>query len=497
MKNLVLIAFALTAVTAGPLEQYATPIVDRHLPLIGSPARGQDLALGTKSRYNIPANSTKVPTLSARSKCSVPRTSVPVATESRSQCKVIQVQLIARHGTRNPTAGNLKKQKALQADLRAAPLKQKYAFLANGTAICSDDMAGMLTTQGFFDHVLLAQRLKARYPTVLSDASKFSWQATNVSRAIASGESFQQGLLSNRTDRAAASSQIRQSVLPEHQDADLRPFDSCNAFANGTAVLKAQPQADDAFKSVTFPAIRERLAEEIGFANLTQSHVEQMFSICSFENTLQGKNSGFCSLFDSTELVLDDFATDLNFWTYRGYGFPINEQLACSLLTTVSDNMAKVVNGSSDAFAGVFKFAHAETIAPIISTLGLFKDPSPGLFPNMTDAQQAARLYKARDFVPFAGNVLFELRDCGTGDAQADRYTVRILSDERAVTLPGCTEHCPLTKFQSLLKGKIGCDFDGAVCGNKKPTVGGSATFGRKSQLSEKDATPSDAAADD
>lgn len=324
----------------------------------------------------------------------------------------------------------------------------------------------------------LAQRVKSRYPDLVADPKAISWAATNVSRAIASGESFITGLFIGTVADDAKKS-LEANVLPKDRDADLRPFDSCQTYLDAKAVQKNQTQPDDVFQELKFPTIATRLSKELGVANLTVKDLSNMFKLCAFENTLQGKDDGFCSLFTADEFKLNDFAEDLGYNADSGYGISVNEQLACSLLTTVSNNMDSVVN-NNQTLKAVFKFAHAETIGPIITTLGLFNDnANGGINPNMTDAEISNRKFKAREFSPFTGNVMFELQQCGPND-----FKVRVLSDERPVLVPGCDgETCSIAKFKEALKGKIGCDFDGTFCKNKKRTVGGAATFKTLDQL--------------
>ncbi|KAJ3020083.1 PHOsphatase [Thoreauomyces humboldtii] len=298
-------------------------------------------------------------------------------------------------------------------------------------------MAGMITTQGERDMIQLAERFKIRYPTLLSNASRLSWQATNISRALTSGEAFQRGLLSSASDLEAAVDQIRASVVMKNRDADLRPHTSCKRYLEAIKEKEKGSQADQEFMESQFPAIRDRVAERGGFGNLTSKHVMQMFSICAFEEAIQGNRMGFCSLFTPDELVLSDFGSDLKFWSYRGYGFLPNENLACSLLTTLWTNLSSFLANPSSTPTGIFKFAHAETIAPLLTTLGLFRDPPPGLHPNMTNREMSSRVYKTSASVPFAGNVVFELLECD------GRHVVRVLSNERVVVIPGCGSENP------------------------------------------------------
>ncbi|KAJ3161213.1 PHOsphatase [Geranomyces variabilis] len=480
--------WAAPSAIAGPLYQFDTPVVDSHLSLVSSPASGQDVVLSTKSRYNIPDQASQLdgparppsPVLTSRRRCR------PTESPTSPKCAVAQIQLVARHGTRNPTAGNLKKHQALQKKFAnyTAP-SADFAFLSNFSLFCNTSSAGQLTAQGHFDLVQLAQRLKARFPEPLSNTSLITWQATNVSRAIASAESFQTGLLSSASDIARAQLEVRKSVLPVHLDADLRAHDSCKNYSTAFKIAEALPdRPQDVFTAARYPAILSRLQSALALPTLTLEDLSQLFSLCSFEDTIRGKVAkGFCSLFTRDEVNLADFAGDLEFWSERGYGFSPNEAIGCSLLTTLVSNMEAHVNGSA-TIPAVMKFGHAETLGPLIATLGLFRTT---LSPNATDAQIASRSYRAAQFTPFAGNLLVELSSCADST-----HHVRVLVDEVPVAIPGCGEQCELGAFKKLYADKIGCDFDGQICGNPRPTVGGAATFRRKDSLTDADATPSD-----
>ncbi|TPX68218.1 hypothetical protein SpCBS45565_g03276 [Spizellomyces sp. 'palustris'] len=442
--------------------QIPDPIIDGTLPILAKPS--QDFAFSTKSPYNIP----DVGNVVNYGNEPKPRTHKRAL---EGNCQAVQIQLVARHGTRNPTAGDLRKFAALQEKLKSyVPSDPKLAFLNNFQLPCNVSMAGLLTTQGAQDHIDLAQRIKSNYQAVIADPKTLQWASTNVSRSIASGESFIRGMLEGPNVDAAITA-LRAAIVPKDRDADLRPFEACKTYVDAKASQGTQPQPDEQFQAARYPAIIQRLANDYKLNGLDAKDISKLFKLCSFENTLQGKTDGFCSLFKPDEFIVADFSEDLEFNFVKGYALPVNEELACSLVTTISENMDKIVSNAPDAPKGVFKFAHAETIAPIITTLGLFR-ADPPLSATFTDEQILARQYNGKIFSPFAGNVMFELSKCDKG------YNVRVLSDERPVVVPGCpSENCPLDTFKEALKGKIGCDFDARVCKNPSPTIGGSATI--------------------
>ncbi|KAJ3100142.1 PHOsphatase [Phlyctochytrium planicorne] len=427
-------------------------IVDDHLVIVSKNPK-RSIKASTKSRY------------------------VPPKTFNQPECKVIQVQMVARHGTRNPTGGDVKKFKELQKSLKAAlpSSNPKFPFLTTFQVPADDTTAGLLTTQGVKDHQFLAKFIQKTYPFLVKDTSSITWQATNVSRALASGESFIKELLKDKKDRTAAISFLQSATVPQAIDADLRPFDACQNYINASETAKADPP-EKAFSKSQFPAIATRLSQALETTTpLTIDDVASMFNMCAFQNTLQGDQSQFCSLFTDAELAQFDFFQDLKNNADEGYPLAINEKLACSLLTTIDNNMKLASDDKCGSPKAVFKFAHEETVLPILTTLGLFKDEIP-LSPKMTPDQIASRKLKFADVSPFAGNIIFELQDCGS--SKKKDLKVRVLVGQREVVVPGCkSATCPIKEFRSALEGKIGCDFDKDVCGNKVGSVGGSATF--------------------
>ncbi|KAJ3206985.1 PHOsphatase [Dinochytrium kinnereticum] len=424
-------------------------LIDDHLPiLVSNPVK--DIRLSTKSRYPIPADAPAKPV-----------------------CEVVQVQMVARHGTRNPSNGDVTKQIALQKKLsKTVPTNPKFAFLSTFDPPATLETASLLSLQGAKDHQLLSKRIKAAYPNLVSDPTLISWQASNVSRAIASGNYFIDSLFDSNKVKEEAKAFLAAAVVPQAIDADLRPYDACANYINASeAATAAAPEK--VFARARFPPIAVRVSELVGIPGLTYDDVTTLFNLCSFDIGLQGKVDGFCSMFTDEEFALYDFQADLKNNADEGYDLTINEKLACSLFTTLSNNMDSIIDKSCAAPKAVFRFAHEETILPIITGLGLFRDSYP-LTPTSTEAEIANRKFKFSKMSPMAGNIIFELLKCSeTG------YRVRVLVNEVPVLLPGCSEEaCPIETFKGVvMKGKVGCDFDGEVCGNTYASVGSSATF--------------------
>ncbi|KAJ3312955.1 hypothetical protein HDU76_002765, partial [Blyttiomyces sp. JEL0837] len=101
---------------------------------------------------------------------------------------------------------------------------------------------------------------------------------------------------------------------------------------------------------------------------------------------------------------------------------PVNLNPPGSLNTTLDGNRASTFPlGSPKMFPD---FSHDNNIVPILSSLGLFKDPTP--LSTSANAAQIPHKFITSQQVPFAGNVLFERIDC-SGIANAPIQHVRIV----------------------------------------------------------------------
>lgn len=144
-------------------------------------------------------------------------------------------------------------------------------------------------------------------------------------------------------------------------------------------------------------------------------------------------------------------------------------------------------NGHSDFTfqTSKFRFAHAETIIPLATILGLFKP-----LPNETmkwdappEQQQMRRQWRASHISPFAGNFLFVLYNCSeefkafTLEYCLLTAQVKVLHNEVPVEIPGCGSLlCPLEKFKSLFSEYQQCNWKD-ICGIQPLSCVGTLIF--------------------
>ncbi|KAK9505305.1 hypothetical protein O3M35_009393 [Rhynocoris fuscipes] len=108
------------------------------------------------------------------------------------------------------------------------------------------------------------------------------------------------------------------------------------------------------------------------------------------------------------------------------------------LVKEMLDNMQKKIDGNLERNISVYS-GHDTTIGNLLNTMGIFNEISP----------------------PFAATVLVELRK----NSMDGQHYVTILyknssSSPHLLTLPGCTEACPLDKVKTLLHDVIPINWD-------------------------------------
>lgn len=104
------------------------------------------------------------------------------------------------------------------------------------------------------------------------------------------------------------------------------------------------------------------------------------------------------------------------------------------------------------------QIGHAETLLPLLTLLGFFRDSEALKSTNF--AQQAQRSFRTSYMMPYAANLLLVLYDCGNGDLR-----LQALLNEKPVAFPGLTDLTSSmpryedvrSHYRELLRG---CDFE-------------------------------------
>lgn len=160
----------------------------------------------------------------------------------------------------------------------------------------------------------------------------------------------------------------------------------------------------------------------------------------------------FCQLFEESDAKIFEYVNDLSdYWT-KGYGNSINYQIACPLLKDIFRDL-ETENGKAS-----LRFAHAETILPLTSLLGLYKDDFVLRWNSSADEIEN-RKWRTSQISPFAANYAFVLINC------SNSQKVSLFHNEKQVHIPGCSElYCDIQELREIWKDSLDCDFN-SLCG--------------------------------
>lgn len=107
--------------------------------------------------------------------------------------------------------------------------------------------------------------------------------------------------------------------------------------------------------------------------------------------------------------------------------------------------------------AVTIQIGHAETLLPLITLLGFFKDNTTLTATNF--AEQAHRSFRTSRIMPYIANLVLALYDCGS-----DGLRLQALLNEKQVTFPGLSSQASLPRFEEVTQNYRellqGCNFE-------------------------------------
>uniref|UniRef100_A0A8C9XYS4 Multiple inositol polyphosphate phosphatase 1 n=1 Tax=Sander lucioperca TaxID=283035 RepID=A0A8C9XYS4_SANLU len=404
---------------------------------------------GTKTRYEEVNPQLLRDSLSSVSNRSVLR---PPASE---RCTPVHLTAVIRHGSRYPTVKNI------QRIQRLSELVRREAAGGSGGAAqwlqdiqshwemwYTEDMDGQLVMKGRDDLRWLARRLALLFPSLLSEenVARVSLRSSSKHRCVSSVEAFQDGLQEHWRQRGHAL---------------MRFFERCRGYVEGVEKNRTALLEVEKFKhGKEMEAVRRRVAlnEDCPCVRPVDL-VEAAFFLCSYELSIKSLHSPWCFLFDEDDAKVLEYKSDLKQYWKRSHGHVISGLSSCPLFHHVFRTLDKAgrPRRSTDVppEPASILVGHAETLLPLLSLLGLYKDQTPPTADNYRT--QHGRSFRSGLIVPYAANLLFVLYDCQRGPR------LQLLINESPVRFPGLeTEDAPLYRdvratYRHLLDG---CDFE-------------------------------------
>ncbi|KIW98611.1 uncharacterized protein Z519_00272 [Cladophialophora bantiana CBS 173.52] len=402
-----------------------------------------------------------------------------ISTDIPSGCEVTFVQILSRHGARDPTASKTKTYndtiKQVQAKVKS--FAGPYGFIANYSYTLGADQ---LTTFGQEEMVNSGTKFYNRYRLLAKSLEPFV-RSSSENRVVESALNWTQGFHAARqADKSATvdSGYPYPIILQYEGDGFNSTLNHaiCTEFENGTD-SKIADDAQDAWANIFIPPIQGHLNAGLPGANLSIGQTIDMMDLCPFNTVANddGTISPFCSLFTESEWHSYSYYQTLGKYYGFSYGNPlgptqgvgfVNELIARLTNTSVRDHTS--TNHTLDDNPATFPlgrklyadFSHDNDMTTIFSATGLYGDTL--LLPNTTIVEaRAAAGYSAAWTVPFAARAYIEKMQCRGHSEEL----IRVIVNDRVQPLSSCggddLGRCTLSKFLgSLGLAKMGGFWD-------------------------------------
>ncbi|XP_028651253.1 multiple inositol polyphosphate phosphatase 1b [Erpetoichthys calabaricus] len=380
------------------------------------------------------------------------------------QCTPVYMNAVIRHGTRYPTAKNIKKMDQIyQLVMNKAqdPGQGWVEKIKKWEMWYNDSMDGQLAEKGKDDLRNLAFRMASAFPTLFTkkafNGCHLQFITSSKHRCVDSTVAYITGLA---RDYFEGTAEEEVNCKPEVNDELMRFFEHCRKFVVDIEENKTALMEVDLFKSKPeMMSVLEKMSErlQIPSSDLTPDLVEAAFLMCSYDLAVKNIDSPWCSLFDKDDAKILEYSSDLKQFWKRGYGHEINSKSSCKLFHDIFKHLEQAHNESSRndpiSFPVTVQVGHAETLLPLMSLMGFFKDSTPLTADNF--AQQKERLFRTSFIVPYASNLVFILYHC------EQSYRVQLLLNEKPLLFPNLDDPAPLySDVKNLYKDLLeGCDF--------------------------------------
>ncbi|XP_033887050.1 multiple inositol polyphosphate phosphatase 1-like isoform X1 [Acipenser ruthenus] len=384
----------------------------------------------------------------------------------QQECTPVHISAVIRHGTRFPTAKNVKMMK----DIYKIATKTKRRGLGLVDDIShwdmwyNDTMDGQLVKKGRDDHMNLAFRLATAYPSLFTEDSfrdcRMKFITSSKHRCVDSTLSFIDGLVMKYWKMQDGRKGNNLHCQLEVNDDLMRFFDKCERFVVDVEENKTALQQVDLFKTKPeMQGVLDKVASllDIAASDITADLVEAAFYMCSYDLSIRNLKSPWCQLFDQEDAKVLEYANDLKQYWKRGYGHEINSKSSCTLFHDLFRRLDKAVEESERSGTvsepAAFQIGHAETLLPLLSLMGFFKDETPLTADNF--AQQGGRVFRTGHIVPYASNLVFILHRC------EGSYRLQLLLNEKPLSFPQTDDPAPEYQHVKNLYSNLleGCDF--------------------------------------
>lgn len=307
--------------------------------------------------------------------------------------------MLSRHGIRNPGPKDIRSGHDVLLKMNNSGANPVIVERLNSVLESFPlEEASMLTETGAEEQRELGRRTGQRFASVFRKnrhMTMMTFISSTVSRANFSKSNFEQGFDEGLSGNAISSYQTRNDLL--------RFFEHCSRYVTEVKTNEAASAEFRKFREKMYPQVVQCIARRLSVnsLNLSDDEVSSLYKLAAVEHAVL-RSRNWANLLSSRDLDILEFASDLKQYYWIGSGHPINYEMSCPLIADIFRRLDDAVSGNASS-RGVFYFAHAETVAPVLTALGLFRDDQPlraVTFDNRS-LHADARKFRTSTFLPF------------------------------------------------------------------------------------------------
>ncbi|KAG2227641.1 hypothetical protein INT45_004682 [Circinella minor] len=361
-----------------------------------------------------------------------------------------QMQIVSRHGTRFPNAGD-KKDMIRVATTLASSKNDTVAWAKDfNPNDYPNDKFDQLTDNGEEEVYQIGLRMGKKYSQLRSEVSQVEQVkniASNYPRTIRSGNAFIKGFFKEST----IGSDIPLTTIDAEQDTTVHLTSNCPQYEK--EVGKSPKEQMNAYIDKAFPPNAERLKKDLG-VDLSPRDVFATLLTCAYEASIYHRVDTFCSILSKEDYIMSEYAFDVKYTNKYSYPHEINSLMACDLVKEIATDLDNAYQEKEDAPLISFKHGHSMSVLPLAARLGIHKDD----FFLTADASQEQidnRMFRTSKDDTYGSNIMFQLLN---KKGTKEKF-VRVLLSEVPTVLPGCDEEvCPYETFKKAVAPLLQCN---------------------------------------
>ncbi|ESO02269.1 hypothetical protein HELRODRAFT_161517 [Helobdella robusta] len=347
---------------------------------------------------------------------------IPKKFEKPGGCRPVQVIALYRHGTRFPSLKNMKTVDRLLTEFvedypnNVTVRSMKEVF--DREFHFSED--NELSRGGARELIDIGKRVATNFNQLFKNckAGELLFKSSSTERAFDSCSYFQEGF--SKVIPFEGSTTITDDFL-------LRFFDKCSNYITSIKKDKLALKECEDFQKNSYQEINRLMEKKLNFkVDLKRKEQLVMFSIAGCAYAFVG-DTVWSTIFPEEARSMLEYSIDLKKYYDSGYGHEISSLQSCHLFSTFFRHIDSFIENRLK-LKGVFYFAHAETLLPVMCLMGLFKDDEPLRHDNYE--RMRTRLFRTSFICSFAANIMIVLYDCNK------IYKVQVLHNEKAIRLP-------------------------------------------------------------